>query len=261
MPQLILDDREDTALYKALIGYDLDVSVARLEYGDACWEGNGPDGPALVGVERKHLADVVSSMHDRRLSGHQLKGMWQHYEYCYLLIEDYWRADNDGGIEVIRGSGWCPFRGHTQGSGYRQLQNYLNTLEVLGGVIVLRTCNIRETAAVYASLAAWWSKEWAGHHSHDEVFTRQPGVALHRGKARLSYRVPGMVEKMAAQLPGIDQRCWEVGKKFPTVERMVNATYEEWLAVPGVGKMRAKEIMQALHERGAKDDLGSRSSG
>ena len=249
---LILDDREETGLFKLLSGYELEVTQARLDYGDACWEGHGPKGPVLIGVERKRLNDLVSSMQDRRLSGHQLKGMWSQYDYCYLIVEDMWRPDDFGGVEVHRGGAWRPLysaRGEATGSTFQQLINYLNTLEVLGNVIVLRSFNTRETAAMLAALVKWWAKEWDEHHSHDEVYAPEQVQAMHRGKALVSFREPGMVEKIAAQLPGIDRLCWEVGRKFKTVEEMVNAEKKDWMEVPGIGEGRAVAAILALHGR------------
>ncbi|MBV9082012.1 MAG: hypothetical protein JOZ62_05000, partial [Acidobacteriaceae bacterium] len=105
----MLDDREDYALYKLLSGYDLAVERTRLDFADLAFEGIGPGNhPVMVGIERKHMGDLAQCVIDRRLSGHQLKGMAEMYDYCYLLIEDQWRPDQSGGIEVYRGGRWTP---------------------------------------------------------------------------------------------------------------------------------------------------------
>jgi ERCC4-type nuclease len=253
---LILDDREDAALSRLMTQYDVPVSVARLEFGDACWEGNGPNGRVMVGVERKHLNDVVASMTDRRLSGHQLRGMWQTYDYCYLLVEDIWRPGEHGEIEINRNGKWVPFYSNGNGCTYRQVQGYLSTLEVAGNVIVLRSTGIRETAAIYASRVHWWAKKWADHHSHDEIYAPGPETARTRGKASFISRTPTLTEKIAAQLPGIDRKAWEIGARFETAREFLEwaafSGAREWEQMPGIGKDGAKVLERALDERRGK---------
>lgn len=243
---LILDDREDSSLRRALTCYDLQVEVTRLEFADACWEGRGPRGPALIGIERKRLPDLVKSMTDRRLSGHQLRGMWQHYDYCYLIIEGLWRPDTSGGIELLSGSRWQSLYSGGSGVNFRQVDSYISSLELRGGVIVCRTASPTETAALYASRFHWWQKPWDDHRSHDQIYAVTPGDQLRRGRAALLTREPGLIEKIAAQLPGIDRKAWDVGKHFDSVQDMVLADEREWMEIDGIGKITAKQIVRVL---------------
>lgn len=243
---LVIDDREDTNLYKHLVCYDLSVERTRLEFGDACFEGCGPKGPALVGIERKHLADVAASMQNRRLAGHQLRGMWQHFDYCYLVVEDLWRPDSTGGIEINRNGKWYPFFAFGSGVNFRQLDSFLNSLEIRGNLVVVRSCSMRETAAIYASRYMWWKKRWDDHHSHEEIYSPGPEVSFRRGKAHIATAQPGVLEKVAAQLPGIDRKAWDVARRFGSVEAMTQATVKEWMEIPGIGKGIATQVVAAL---------------
>lgn len=246
---LLIDDREDHNLHRHLTVHDLTVTSCRLDFGDARFEGNGPTGRVQIGIERKHLGDLVQCVQDRRLTGHQLRGMWSYYDYCYFVLEDMWRPSETGGIEILRGHKFAPFYAHSRdGCTYRQVVNFLNSLEISGGVVVLRTGSVRETAALYASLLHWWDKEWKDHHSHDSIYAPGPDIQQ-RGKAIQQPRDPGIVEKMAAQLPGIDRKAWLVGERFETPADMLAASEADWLAIEGIGPVTARAIRKALYER------------
>ena len=94
---ILLDDRTGSGeLLPLFRPYDAPVELARLDFGDACWLGNGATGPELVGVERKTIHDLVSSMRSKRLSGYQLPGLLRTYDWVYLLVEGVWRCGGRG---------------------------------------------------------------------------------------------------------------------------------------------------------------------
>ena len=243
---LILDDRENSNIRGALKAYDVPVSIVRLDYGDACFEGHGPRGPALIAFERKRLLEFEQSMLDRRLSGHQLIGLAQHYDYVHIVIEGVWRLRREG-IEVLGGRGW-----RSVGMTYRQLDSYIASLEMMAGVVVIRTANEQETAAVYASRYHWWQKRWSDHHAHDQIFTRELTTPLRRGRAVIEIREPKFEERVAAQLPGVDRKAWDVAAHFGTVENMVLASKEEWMEIPGIGTGIATNAYNAWRGKHAK---------
>src|SRR5580704_1028800 len=94
---LLLDDREDQVLEQYLARFGLPLSRVRLDFGDLAIQSC--DG-RLIGYERKRLPDLINSMKDRRLSGHQLKGMYSLYDRVELVVEGVWRAGDGGAIEV-----------------------------------------------------------------------------------------------------------------------------------------------------------------
>lgn len=243
---LILDDREDTRLARALAPLNVQIEIAHLEFGDAVWEGKGPrQRPVLVAVERKRITDLIASMESRRLSGHQLRGMWGAYDYCYLVVEGMYRPGPCGEIEQFEAGRWKPMYFNRRGVNYRQVDSYISSLELRGGLIAIRSASVNETAAIYASRYHWWQKEWDQHHAHDELYTRDP-LREPRGKARIQTTDPGIVEKIAAQLPGIDRKAWDVARRFKTVDQMVAASEKDWMSIPGIGAITASQVWKAL---------------
>src|SRR5258708_3403809 len=94
---IVLDRREAPALQEAVRATGIEMAVTELSFGDAMFLGKGPEGECSVGFERKKLDDLITSMKDRRLSGHQLRGCWQAYTFVYLLSEGIFRERSGGG--------------------------------------------------------------------------------------------------------------------------------------------------------------------
>ncbi len=229
-------------LEKLFQPWGVKVVKSKLDFGDADFFGNGPTGLCNIVVERKRITDLIASMQSRRLSGHQLPGMAEQYDYCYLIVEGIWRPGNDGELEIHDGA-WSV--GHGKALHYRAVDNYLSTLELQAGVIYRRTATPRETVATIVDLHHYWNdKPWLEHKAHTAVYA--PAEAGRGRRLSLAPRSISLVEKMAMQLPGVDARGREVAKRFKTVREMVLATEREWLEVEGIGKLGAKKIMTAL---------------
>ena len=239
------------------------VKAAFLDYGDFAIEGGkGPeDEPVRIGIERKTLGDLVTSIQSGRFTGQredgsmgQLPGMLVEYDVPLLLIEGIWRPAADGTIEVLfvpknqkpekkEFGFWVPFRGQML---YRALNRFLFTVLFKARVPYFRTMGIRETAQWLADLHVWWvDKGYDAHKSHlasDRTFDNAPD--------RLLWRAPNFVEQVAARFPGIgDVRSKAVAERFPTVLDMVNADEEEWLEVEGVGAVTAERLHRKLREK------------
>jgi ERCC4-type nuclease len=59
------------------------------------------------------------------------------------------------------------------------------------------------------------------------------------------------VERMVAQLSGIGyKRAREVSKHFGSAIEVVSATEREWTAIPGIGKILAKRIIEEIQNNG-----------
>ncbi len=292
----MLDSREPVCLEDGvrLTGVPVDRTV-ELPFADACFLGNGPDGETEVGFERKKLRDLVNSMKDRRLSGHQLRGMWSAYTFVYLVAEGVWREGSGGEIEEwgwdprAKKQGWAPVYsdgqvGDRRAVSYEQLDHYLSTLELKGGVIVKRTKDERETARFYASRWKWFNgKAWHQHVSHDQVYLGLPAkahgtgwgrahghdqeyTAPGRGRAAITQANPTSCWRAAACLPGIDRRAEKVAERFrtirgmalagldPELRRLVEEWFEqhpeaaerEWGEIEGIGAVTAKAAIRAI---------------
>jgi ERCC4-type nuclease len=254
---LILDYRERGNLDQKLARYNVPTALSPLEFGDCMFEGHGQFGPALIGIERKRLdvgsQDLLNSMWDRRLSGHQLRGMRESYDYIYLVVEGLWREGPGGEIVVRRKvngkTEWGPLYGYANGGksvSFRQVNAYLDslTLRVKSGIgeplRIIQTCDAWQTASRYASLyLGFTEKEWHQHHSHDQLYCNVPKKG-HRSKWGQMHmhgtgggRVgavpmdeeqhPNTLWRMSSQLPGVDQKARRLTTHFKTVQSMVLA--------------------------------------
>ncbi len=250
---IVLDDRKGSGeLLRFFRPFDVMVAASRLEYGDACWPGNGPTGDCLIGLERKRITDLVQSMRDRRLSGHQLPGLVETYEFVYLVVEGYFRPGDHGELEERRGKNdW-----RSLGVMYREVDNHLSTLELKCGVIVRRTSTPQETVTLIVNLYKWWNdKTWDKHRSHRQVYAPTPEALVTSRKVRfvspetMIRRKYGdsavLVWKMAAQIPGLDAKAEKAAAYFRTVRRMANARVEDWIKA-GFGKVLAGKCVEAL---------------
>ena len=268
---MLILDRRETDLEPILRRHDVEVVVSELEFGDLLFTGNGPDGECMVGVERKRLSDLVNSMKDRRLSGHQLAGLWRSVDYVFLFLESVFRPGPHGEIEELRGRDWRPFYSVGKGGSaiaYAQVQSYLTSLEMLGNVVVRRSPNMNATAAQYAALYSWFQKPWGQHHAHSQIYTNTPEKGhgtgwgtphahdeefgkYGRGRAIVVGKPPSTCWRMASQLPGIDRRAEKVAEHFGSVRAMVEAGEKEWATIDGIGKITARAVVRAIREEGA----------
>lgn len=270
---MLIDRRERDFLDRELRRLDLDVEVTELEYADCAFPGNGESGECMVGCERKKLSDLVNSMKDRRLSGHQLRGMRRDYDYIFLFVESVFRPGRAGELEELRGRDWTPHfsQRDRRAISYAQLISYLTSLELCGNVIVRRTSSTLETAQQLAALYRWFNdKRWADHHAHDQIYSRTPDVKKGhgsgwsephshnanwgRGRVGLvngSSDHPSTLWLMAAQLPGVDRRAESVARHFRTVRAMANAQSADWMQIEGFGAKRAGAAVRAITEEGA----------
>lgn len=247
---LSIDDRVGSVeLAPLFLQWGIQAQVKRLDFGDLAFEGNGPNGRSAICVERKRIEDLIQSMESKRLTGHQLPGMAEQYDYCYLIVEGIWRPGAQGELQVGRGG----FEADRFGGRwvtyprllYRSVDNYLATLELHAGVIYRRTLSPQETVAVVVDLYRWWrEKLWHEHSSHLGVYAPaipRPG----KGRLNLARRTISYAEKFALQIPGLDAKAQAAAEHFGSGRAMANAGIEDWIQIKGVGKTIAKQAVEA----------------
>jgi ERCC4-type nuclease len=229
---ITLDERTGSAL---LLRFLPAARIGRLEFGDASFIGRGAGNvPVAVGIERKTLTDLVGSMESGRLSGHQLPGLMSSYGVVYLVVEGISRSQG-GGVQALLGGKWRDL-----GVGDGALDKYLNTMEVLAGVIVRQTTSVQRTAELIHHLYEWWGKDWDSHRGHLAFPDFIP-----RDRALLVK--PSLLRRVAKELPGIGwERSGEVEKHFKSIMDMVLANEEEWRKIPGIGKGIANNIVKTI---------------
>jgi len=240
---ILIDDRTGSCELARYFSKSL-VKIVRLEYGDFSFIGNGPDEiPVSIGIERKTLTDLLSSLQTGRFSGHQLPGLLNSYYYVYLIVEGIWRSCPSNGIlEILAGNHWQPVSLGSRRWMAREAYGYLNTLAVASGLVVWQTTSPRETALLVTILYRWWQKDWAEHKSH---------LAMRKSRLRdgegVSLVKPSLVRRVAAELPGIGWgKSREVERVFRSVEDMVQAEAGDWQRIPGIGKKIAEQAVREL---------------
>lgn len=215
--------------------------IAKLDYGDFSLLGQGPGETIVpVGVERKTVMDLVSSMVDGRLSGHQLHGLLDMYDHVYLVVEGLWRPrQKDGMLER-----WSRGHWHLLSLGQRRFMardigNYLNTLAVVCGIKVWRTDSIAHTGRWLSDLHGWWTKGWEKHQSHMQHYSPPaPTVFL---------RKPKIVQRVAKEFKGVGwDKAGALARVFPTVVDLVLAREGDLRKAAGVGKGLAASIRKEI---------------
>lgn len=218
-------------------------TLTRLEYGDIAFLGRGVDDlPVSIGIERKRINDMLTSMTSGRLSGHQIPGLMACYDVVYLVVEGLWRANpQDGILEKPGAKGWYPVRLGSRQFMAKELWGFLNTLQVMTGVYVWKTGSAKATAQYLTSVFYWWnSKPLDAHKSH---------TAPHIRCAPLSTKRPPLVQRVAAELPGIGfGKSKSIAKRFGSLIELVTATESDWRGIEGVGETLTKRIMEEIHK-------------
>lgn len=233
--------------------YGIKVEKTTLANGDFDWIGRGPKGVSVsVVVERKRLdSDLIQSMQSRRLSGKQLPGMCDEYDYGYLIVEGIWRVGADGAIEVPNGDNERSWR--SLGVHSRAVHNYLMGLSFRAGLQPWKTSSPRETVSfIVDQYRMWTEKAWDAHKCHEAVYA--PAYSNNGRRLQLTTRKIPVMEKILMQLPGLDSRAKQVAAHLTSeagagwLDYMNDMTVKQWADVKGVGKVGAKRIWEALHE-------------
>jgi len=245
-PLIKVDDRAGSdSLIVPLRALGLDVKSTRLSYGDVSFDGQGPRGPVLIGVEYKSVRDLLASMRNGRLPGHQLPGMAREYDIYYLLVEGLVRCGNDNILETRWRESWVPVRNSRSSPPFlwSEFDGYLTSLESKAAVRIRKTANITQSAAQIESLANWWIKPWDEHKSVGHTIWYTPPERV--GAA--AFDEPSIVRKVAALLPGIGwEKSRAVEMKFRSVLDMVAAEPRDWEQIPGIGPTLAHKAVDSL---------------
>ena len=244
MNKLLVDSRMGSVDLAEKLTPKTAVKLTTLKYGDVAFLGNGPkDQEVFVGVEYKKLPDFVNSCCTGRLVGYQLPGMFSIYDICFLILEGAYRIDKYNNILIPRGLKWSNlYIGGKTYCSYKFYQGHISTLLIRTPLRILHSQSQRETAKQISLLYSWYNdKKFDEHKSHLSFHANQPD-----GTAILTK--PSLTRRIAKELPGVGwDRSKVIAREFKTVERMVGATKEDWVKLPGIGKTLADKIYTTLH--------------
>jgi len=251
MPTLNLDRRVGSGeLEKYFHKYGITPKVTTLEFGDFSWLGEGWDKdsnePATVSVvvERKKINDLADSMTSKRLAGYQLRGMDEHYDFGYLIVEGLWRPGDSGELETYQGVGW---RQH--GLMWAAVDGYIDSLGLRGGMIVVRTASPTETVAAVVNRYKRWQTPWLEHRSHDTIYApTSEGLGEFGGLVKRKITV---CENMAYQIPGIGEKARYVAEHFKfSAADMCRSGVDKWTGLEWKDKKgNVKKVSRAAAQK------------
>ena len=216
------------------------AELTSLEFGDACFEGNGPQGKIAIGVERKTIGDMLNCIDDARYAGHQRPGMMEMYQKSILVIEGVWKPDMQSGylMELASSLSWRPFRQRNYMVRYSKLFRYLLTIQ-FSGVSVIWCRDLEQTAYDICEIFHWFQKPWNQHTSLLEM--QKLNIPALNGK-------PPLVQRWAAEIDGVGvKHSQDAMKIFKTPYDLARSDETEWITLPGVGSKLAMSIVRQIH--------------
>jgi ERCC4-type nuclease len=233
------------AKVKRLEYMDPDDDRRKIQAGDFAFMGHGPEGACLVGIERKRVRDLISSIESGRLAGSQLPNMLKVYQVNYLIVEGWYRPNhNNLCLELPAGKGkwrdtiWQDRRMH-----YLALDAFLNTVRMKSPVQVIKTRTPHETAMEIHILHHWFQKDWEKHKSHLRFPYENP--------ERVQTTRPNLCRRWAKELDNIGwERSKEAEAVFQTAHGLGNATVEKLELIDGITPRRAQQLWKEI--RGLK---------
>lgn len=245
---ILIDSRAGNVRYrdhcKELVAHIQRIGVkaelAQLEFGDACFEGKGPEGSTIqVGIERKQMGDMLNCIDDARYAAHQRPGMLNMYNQSILMVEGIWRPDKESGymMELVASMTWRPYRYRSQMVRYSKLFRYLLSVQ-FGGTTVIITRDIEHTAYNICECYHYFQKRFEDHTSLLEV--QRLNIPELRGK-------PSLVRRMASQLEGVGvKHSMAAEKLFDTPFDLISADESQWMRVDGIGAKLARAIVKSI---------------
>lgn len=216
------------------------AELTSLEFGDACFEGNGPNGKMVIGVERKTVGDMLNCIDDARYSAHQRPGMLAMYQKSVLMIEGVWKPDIQSGylLELVNTLTWRPYRQRSLMVRYNKLFRYLLSVQ-FSGVTVIWSRDMEQTAYNICEIYHWFQKPWDHHTSLLEM--QKLNIPALNGR-------PTLVQRWAAELDGVGVKHSTAAMKiFKTPYDLARSDETEWLTIPGVGVKLARSIVRQIH--------------
>lgn len=214
------------------------AELGDLPFGDFAFDGNGPHGSMCIGVERKTLHDMLHCIDDGRFAGFQLPGMRQLYNKSYLILEGAWRNDEQGYLmEGFKGGSWgyCKYR--SSSVRYEKLFRYLLSVQ-LGGVTVIHSRDIEQTAFNLIEIYCYFQKAWKDHRSLQTL--QEISLPTIGDK-------PSVTREWAARLEGIGQvHSLAAEKLFRTPIALAKSSEIDWMRIPGIGIKTAKSVIRQI---------------
>lgn len=198
------------------------VELTTLEFGDIAFVSK--DGKS-IGIELKKLPDLVQSLRDGRLSGHQLPGLMKSFDCSFLLIEGQYSTDAMGQMCTRVRLGWKQMPGQVRTS---EIEKRVLTLELNGGLRTRYTNTRADTLHWLVNLYRWFTDKGAEQHtSHLHQHDVPQLITVSDFRAAVM-KWPGIGRKasLAVEKAFINPLTGE-----PSLLRACQASVEDWAGI------------------------------
>lgn len=231
--------RKNLDLVQHIARQSVPVETTFLPFADAAIEVNGPDGIALVGVERKRLHDMLTCVEDARYNAQRV-GMKQEYPVSVLMIEGHWKPHDPEGFLMEGFNGgmtWGFMKPRGNRVLYAKLFRYLISVS-LAGVIVQYSRDPFHTAFNLCEWHGWGQKKWDDHTALQEI---------QKFAIPTLNRRPTLLRKWANAIDSIGVKKSDlIERHFRSPLDLAQADESEWLRVPGIGVKSAVAIVKEI---------------
>lgn len=160
---------------------------------DFAFMGNGPNGPCMVGFERKTLVEFLSDY--ERFAANQLVPLVNSYQFAHLIIEGPMQTTADHRIQRWERGRWQDTTPDSKRPVFKTMWGRAYTLIRRMNVTIIPTTSALHTAQVIESCYNWFQRAWDEHESYNVEYTAPPPFAMPR--------MPTILEKMLVQIPGV----------------------------------------------------------
>ena len=235
------------------------IAIPCALFTDCAFWGKSPNSiNTNIGIERKKIGDLVSCILDGRLLYQAQIAKENNIDIFIVIVEGRIRPNPDDGLLEIpcwginprtmhRAEIWTPVK---PAMTYSRFDQYLTELHRDAGIMVKRTEDVKETAAVIKAL--WDNYQRTDHQSLKQMFKPPtPTVQLVR---------PSLIRRIASEFPSVGwERSGAIAQYFQSVSEMVNADVSEWeniMTIDSNGKTRrighktAENIIIAIRNGG-----------
>jgi len=163
---------------------------------------------------------------ERRDGNSFLQGIMDKTLYTSAI---YLRENFNTPILIVEGD----IRYECRGFNPQAVRGALSSMILLYGIDVLSTPNVEETAMLIAMMAR-----------HEQIGTHDISLI----PKRKAMDIPDMQRRIIEMLPGCGVvMARDLLNRFGSVKGIINASEEDFLDVPGIGKKKAEEIYQILN--------------
>lgn len=212
--------------------------------GDFAFDGYGPKGLSMIGIERKRIKDFLSNMRTNHFVGKQLPRMVNHYDVRYLLIEGIVRANPQTGILEEPGKRkpngvreWNEVLLGRSRFMWEDFEKYVTSLE-WAPIRILRTSDPQHTVNLLIAKYRWYQKKWSEHHSLKGLYyAPYPVMEINLEKKEDYNRL------LYSCLPHIGpEKSLLMAQRFKCLMDLCHATVADFQDLPGIGGVISSDL-------------------